>query len=391
MAFFTNGAVNRVNLHSGVQALAQGAGQVFYLVVLLRAGVPVPLCLLAIAATVAARFTLRPAILPIVKRTGLKPTLITGILILALQYPVLAAVRGVGPGLLALILVSSVGEVFYWVSYNAYFSAVGDAEHRGRQIGAREALVAAVGVVAPLIGGWALTAFGPTPTFAAIGLVQAASALPLLGAPNVAVQAEAPGAFRSARLAMAIIAMDGWFDAGFFFVWQIGLFLTLRQSYAAYGGAMALAGLVGAAGGVWLGARVDAGHGRRAVVIAYGAAALVIAGRAASLGVPWLAVAANAAGALTMPLLIPTLASATYNLAKASPCPLRFQIMCEAGWDLGCFGACVVGAGLAALGAPLQAGVLTALPAAAVGGVLLWRHFGRGPLVLAPALAEAPP
>jgi hypothetical protein len=47
MAFLRNDAVNRVNLHSGIQALAHGAGAIFFLVFLLRAGISVPAALVA--------------------------------------------------------------------------------------------------------------------------------------------------------------------------------------------------------------------------------------------------------------------------------------------------------------------------------------------------------
>ena len=60
MAFFRNDAVNRVNLHYGIQALAQGAGGIFFLVFMLRAGVSVPAALTAQAAIVAGRFLIRP-------------------------------------------------------------------------------------------------------------------------------------------------------------------------------------------------------------------------------------------------------------------------------------------------------------------------------------------
>jgi MFS transporter, DHA1 family, inner membrane transport protein len=375
MAFLRNDAVNRVNLHSGIQALAQGAGGIFFMVFLLKAGVPIPAALVAQAAIVAGRFLLRPAILPLARRLGLKPLLIVGTLGVALQYPLLAEVQGVGTMLFVFCIVSAIGEIFYWPCYHAYFSAVGDAEHRGHQIGAREALTAVVNIVAPLLGAWALVTVGPTWTFAAAGLVQAAAALPLLGAPNIPVKPRAPGALRAAWYGAAIIAVDGWFDACLIFVWQIALFISLGESIPAYGGAMALAGVVGAVFGLILGRHIDAGHGRRAVAITGLAAIGLVLLRAASLGSPWLAIIANALGALFWPLLIPTLGAALYNMAKDSPCPLRFQIMTETGWDVGaCFG-CLIAAALYAWGAPLAVGILLALPGTAAMVLLLWRYY----------------
>jgi DHA1 family inner membrane transport protein len=375
MAFLRNGAVNRVNLHYGIQAVAQGAGAAFFLVFLLKAGVPIPVALLAQAGIVAGRFVLRPAVLPLAIRFGIKPVLIAGALGVALQYPVLAEVDGIGPMLVALVVVAALGEVCYWLAYNAYFAAVGDNEHRGHQIGAREALVAVVSIVAPLLGAWAILTVGPRPAFALIGLVQALSVVPLIGAPNVAVRRHAPGAFRAAWPGMILIAADGWFDAYFILVWQIALFVSLGESIAAYGGAAALAGLAGAVAGLVLGRRIDAGHGRQAVAIAYGVAAVIVLLRAASLDSPWLAAGANALGGFFWPLLGPALGAAVYNLAKASPCPFRFHMATEGGWDIGCFAACLLAAALLAFGAPFSLTLLLALPGIAACMLLLWRRY----------------
>lgn len=375
MSFFGNGAVNRVNLHSGVRALAEGAGGIFVLVFLLTAGVPIALVLLAQAAIIAGRFLLRPAVVPLAKRWGLKPLLIGGTLGVALQYPLLAQVHGVGGPLLILVIVAAVGEVLYSITYNAYYAALGDAEHRGHQLGAREALVATAGIVAPLLGALALVELGPGIAFACVGLVQAAAALPLLGLPNVRVREAAPGAFKSAWPAVALWAVDGWFDAFFFYAWHIALFVSLSQSLPAYGGAMALAGLAGAAGTLALGRHIDAGHGRRAVWIAFGLAVPIVLLRAVAVGSPGLAVTANALGAFLMPMLGPVMAGAVYNLAKVSPCPVRFLVAAEAGWDVGCFAACLLAAALAFAGAPMSVALLLGLPAVALGIALLRRQY----------------
>ncbi|SDB56020.1 hypothetical protein SAMN02982931_04426 [Bauldia litoralis] len=174
---------------------------------------------------------------------------------------------------------------------------------------------------------------------------------------------------------MILVTLDGWFDASFIFVWQIALFVALAESIPAYGGAMALASLAGAIFGLLLGRHVDAGHGRRTVAIAYAFAAGVVLLRSVSLGSPWLAVIANALGALAMPLIVPPLGAALYNMAKASPCPLRFHLATEAGWDVGCFAGCVVAAALAATGVSLSVAIVMALPAMAAVAVLLRRYF----------------
>jgi hypothetical protein len=88
-------------------------------------------------------------------------------------------------------------------------------------------------------------------------------------------------------------------------------------------------------------------------------------------------VIANALGAFLMPLLLPALATATYNMAKASPCPFRFQMATEGGWDVGCFAACLITAALAALGVSLAVALLLALPGIAAAALLLRRYYSQ--------------
>jgi DHA1 family inner membrane transport protein len=379
MAFFGNDAVNRINLHSGVHAVAVGAGGVFFFAYLLHAGVSVPMTLAVFAAIIGGRFCLRPLILPLGKRAGLKPLVIAGALLAACQYPILAEVRGLDVWLYVLCLTSSLSDILYWPSYHAYFAALGDAEHRGQQIAAREAISSIVGIVAPLVGAWSLVTGGPRITFAAVGLIQALSVLPLLGAPNVRVAAQASGLLRSMGQGFALFVMDGWMGACFYYVWQVALFVSLNRSLTGYGGAMALAALVGAITGLLIGRHIDKGGGRRAVVLAYTATAGLALLRAFSVGSPWLAVAANAPGPFVAALLLPAEMTAVYNLAKASPCPFRFHILTEGGWDLGAAAGTLIAAALAASGHSLAISLALTIPGGLVTSWVLWRYYGANP------------
>lgn len=375
MTFFRNDAINRVNLHYGIQQLAQGAGGTFILVYLLRAGVSVPLTLCTLAGIVGGRFLIRPLVLPIARRFDVRTTLIVGTLIEALVFPILPHVHGADAALVAEIVVGAIGGVFYWTSYHAYFAALGDPELRGGQIGVREAISAVAGIVAPLAGGWALVAIGPAAAFTGAAVVQALAALPLLGTPRVPVLAEAPGGYRAAWTGATLMAADGWLSGCYYYVWQVALFVTLGESYAAYGGAMALAGVVGAALSLRVGRLVDLGHGRRSVVIAYAIASAVVLLKSIAFGSPWLATLANALGPIVTATLVPVFMAKLYNLAKASPCPMRFNIATEAGWDLGCGGACLAAAGLVWAGHSLSLGILLGLAGAAAGCAALLRSY----------------
>ncbi|MDZ4371900.1 MAG: MFS transporter [Phenylobacterium sp.] len=378
MSFFSNSAVNRVNLHTVVQALSEGAGGIFVLVFMLQTGVPAPLVLCAMAALTAGRFVLRPMVLPLARRIGLRRTLILGTVGEAAIFPLLPMVEGPDAMFVAVILIGPVGSVLYWTCYHAYYAAVGDDEHRGSQVGLRTALTAMVGVVAPLLGAGLLALGGPWVAFLVAGLIQILAVVPLIGAPEVPLAPPSREPLKGAMAGAALMACDGVFTGGYFFVWQIALFTALGESFTAYGGAMALAAFVGAAFSLWIGRRIDAGGGRSAIVIAFIIAAGVLMFRAISVGSPGLAVTANAVGALVTAVWMPALGAPIYNLAKASACPLRFNVATEGGWDLGCGVACLVGAAMIWGGFTYAAPVLLGLTGATAAFVLLWRRYGAG-------------
>lgn len=375
MAFLKNRTVNLINIHYGFQALAQGSGGVFLLAFLLRAGLSVPETLLALAGTVLVRFVSRRFVLVTAKRIGLKATLIFGSFVLALQYPLSAEISGLDLALVGRCLATGIGEAFYWSCFHAYFAALGDSEHRGHQVGAREALASAIGIVAPLLGAWAMVSMGPRIAFAAIGLAQAASAIPLLWTPEVGIRDKAPGSEAASRLGVQLYMANGWFSACFVLIWQVALFLALGESLSAYGGTMALAALAGAIGGLLLGRGIDGGHGARTVIWVFAAIALVAIMRAASLGQAELAVATNALGAFAICFYVPTLMTPVYNLAKASPCSLRFHIAAENGWDVGCFIASMIAAAMYAAGLPLSVAILMTVVSSAAHVMLLRSYY----------------
>ncbi|HUB16548.1 MAG TPA: MFS transporter [Acetobacteraceae bacterium] len=385
MAFFRNGAVNLLNLHYGIHAVAFSGADAFVLVYLLKAGVPVAGVLLSLALILLGRFLIRPIAIVAGIRSGLRALVVAGTLLNASVYPLVAAVRGVGVNLAAVIVVAAIGSTLYWTSYHAYFARLGDNDHRGQQIGVREAIAALVGIASPLATGWMLVAFGPRVAFGANALVCAAAALPLLWAPDVTVRRHAPGVIRAALPAMLIFAGDGWLAVGNVFLWQIALFISVKQGFLAYGGAIALAALVGAAGGMTLGRHIDAGHGRRAVWYVLSVMALMVALRAAACGNVTLAVLANALGSLGYCLYIPTMMTPIYTMAKRSACVLRFHVATEGGWDLGGAIGLLIAALATASGVPLPVVILLALPGVAALGVMLRRYYVR-----VPAIADVP-
>ncbi|HUU24309.1 MAG TPA: MFS transporter [Methyloceanibacter sp.] len=307
MAFFRSKTVNLLNLHYAIHALALSGGGAFFAVYLLKSGISVPWVLATFALILAGRFVVRPLVVPVAVRTGMRAIVIAGAVLTALAYPILAEVDGIGPALFGLIAMASVGDAFYWSGFHAYYAALGTHEHRGSEVGAREGLAALVGIVNPLVTGLILVTYGPRVAFGVTSAFLLLGTLPLLFTPDVVVPRQVEGAYRAALPGVKLFAADGWISAGYFFVWEIALFVTLGESFVAFGGALALAALVGAVGGLVLGRLIDRGHGRKAVLYAIGALMVTIVLRAAAPGHVALAVVANALGALVICLYMPTI------------------------------------------------------------------------------------
>jgi fumarate reductase subunit C len=375
MAFFHNRDVNLINLHTVIGSIAMGGGGAFYSVYLLKAGLSVPAVLLAMAVTFGLRLALRVFLLSFAIRIGLRWTVIIGTILMAISFPFVAYVQGIGIALYLMVFAGAIADTVYWPSFHAYFAALGDVEHRGQQLGIQVAATSILGIVSPLVAGWSLVVFGPGVTFYATAVVQALAVVPLFFTPEIPIPKKAPGAFRAALSGAMLFVGDGWVAAGYFIVWQIALFVALGESYMAYGGALAIAALVGAVSGLLLGRLIDSGGGQRAVWFSVSLIVCVIALRAAVLGHPALAVMANALGALVGATYVPTLMTSVYNQAKRSPCVLRFHIAAEGGWDVGV----TTGLGFAALltwlGYPIAYAILIALAGVAAVFVLLQRYY----------------
>jgi MFS family permease len=379
MGFFVNRSFNLVYGHAALQAFASYGGEAFAFVYLLKAGISAPVVLLAIGAMFGSRILFRALVLPLVRRFGLRWALVIAILAEAATYPVLSQIEGTGPLLLFYLTVWAISSSLYWTTYHAYVALLGDNHLRGAQVSAVEFIGITMGIVAPAVTGGLLTFFSSLVAFGVVGVAMALSAVPvLLGPdPHVADRAEMPS--RTRWQARALMFTDGLRSGAFHFTWLIALFLTLGSNFAAYGGAMSLAGLGGALAGLFMGRSIDLGNGLRAARIGFAALGLAAVARAIGYPVPVLAVGANVLAAAAWPLYATAFNSRVYILARESACPLRFHVVAEGGWDMGTCLACLLSAALVWAGfsyhLPLAVGIL----GCALGYLAVARTFRPGP------------
>ena len=340
MKFFANSHINRIYMHSGLQSFAFNGGTVFSYVYLVKAGLSLQLVFVTIAVVILLRLVLRLGLIPIVHRIGLRNGLILGTLVDASSFLLLGQVQGLGVWLYAYMLLASCGTAFYWTCYHASVTSLGDKEHRGAQVSVREAIFAVTGIIAPLTGGFMLTVFGPIIAFTATTLIYVAAALPLLKTPPLTVEPEAQLAPQARNFAFGMAFSDGLVATAVNFGWRIVLFLTLGESFDKFGGALAMAGLAGAAFSLVNGRLIDLGHHKRSVQIGLAFMVCTILAQALGYATPWTALAANMIGAVAGPIYMSSIMPPFYNVGQNSGCAFRFNVVAENGFDCGAgFGA----------------------------------------------------
>jgi len=394
MTFFLNRDLNHLVVHATLHTLAWCLCGLFSGVFLLRAGLPLPAIFLVFAAILTLRLALRPLVLMLAPAIGLRRTLALGTLLYAFQFPMLAFVHGAGIALALFCVVTAIGQVCYWTTYHAYFSALGDTEMRGSQVGEREALGALAGILGPAAGGVMLAEFGPWPAFLAAFAIEIAAVVPLCFVSEPAIARKVPGSiYQAGQSGIWLFFSDGWIASSSITAWSIIMFRAAGARYDTFGGLLAAAALAGALSGMLLGRFIDRGHALRLTFAnaAILAGSLIFKSICGGDPVPVIVVAIGTT--MLGGLYVPTLMTAVYNEGKASPCPLRFQFAAEGGWDAGGTLACLVSAAFCAADLPLQWVILLALPMVAVQARLLMDSYGKmgSGRDLAPAGASSQP
>jgi MFS transporter, DHA1 family, inner membrane transport protein len=376
MPFFSNRDINRLGLQAATGTLASALSYVFSAVFLLHAGLTPAQIFLAFAAILALRFVMRPLILVVAPAIGLRRALILGTFLCALSCPVLALVDGIGPALAAFVAVAAMGQVFYCTCYHVFFTTLGDADHRGSQVGAVQALGALAAVCGPALGGFLLAALGPGATFGAAFVIALLSIVPLLhlAEPKIARE-RPPRAYAAARTGMWLYFADGWIQVSLTTGWSLVLFQAVGGRYDSFGGTLSLAALAGALGGMALGRIIDMGHSRHAVWLNAGVLVVGLVLRSAVGDSATAAVAVAVGTTLFSGLYLPTWMTPVYNAAKLAPCALRFQFAAEGGWDAAGTLAGLIATGFCLFGLPLATTILLALPMILLQGLLLEHSY----------------
>jgi len=233
-----------------------------------------------------------------------------------------------------------------------------------------------------------LTAFGPWVAFGTAAVIEIAAIVPLFGLAEPPFARVAPrGGYAAAKNGFLLFVTDGWINNSAVMAWNLILFMSLGRRFDAFGGVFAAAMLAGSIGGLVLGRVIDMGHARRIAVASTAVLSATLFARAFCGTDPAVVVTVAVGTTLVGGLYMPALMTAFYNDAHTAPCSLRYQIAAEGGWDIGGVLAGLCAAGLFAVGGPLQAAILLALPMVLLQGYLLDVSYAKHSSALTAARA----
>ena len=188
--FFENHDVRDLAFSFFLRGLALSVVMVFGAIFLYDLGAPLPLIFGYFLAMYGLDFLLSVPSSWIASRVGFKH------LILFAQVPTIAQViwlsqlQTAGPHVLLIGALGGVALSTYWTAHHGIMAARSDEDHRTGESALLDVMSKLAGVIGPIVGGFAIAAFGFTAVFGAASVLLAASALLLLRTPEV--RAEEP-------------------------------------------------------------------------------------------------------------------------------------------------------------------------------------------------------
>lgn len=334
-AFFSNRAVNLINVHTALKHFAIHMADVFGAIYLYQLGFELYQIFLVWVVIFVLRFIIRPFGLWLANRRGLRKSVFFGSLFYIGYYLVLIQVGGIDAWLFIFAIYTAFTDIFYWLPYHAYFSALGDHENRGRQVGVREALVGISAISAPIIGGLLINTFGFATAFITAACFSLISAIPIYLAPEVKIgkQISFKKAWRE-RFGFWIFVGDGWHYNTHFFTWNLILFILLG-SVVEFGLLLGLAAIFQTLGFLLLGRAIDRGSGWKIYRVGVILVALTAIGRAIFVDTVPEVIFFDILLAIAVCFYRPSFNTALYNSGKKSLNVIWFHFLAETGWDVG--------------------------------------------------------
>src|SRR6185295_16468623 len=183
--FLKNRAENLLSAHFGLQNFAASIVNIFFGVYLYQIGIPLWEIFLIWGITFFTRCLLRPVVLPLYFRYGVRRMLIIGIICNAISFLALERVTEVGIWLGIFMLLVAITDIFYWTAFHLYFALLGENMRRGKQVAIRNCMEFLSSFLAPLVSAILIVNINFSAMFFVGAGIMFFSGIPLFFVPDV--------------------------------------------------------------------------------------------------------------------------------------------------------------------------------------------------------------
>ena len=334
---FSNGSINRLNLHVLIHTAADNLVNIFLGIYFYQIGFPLWSIFTIWGLNYIVRFIIRPLSVKIQFKVGLKKSIILGTLAYASLYPILNQVNGVNIWLIIFILDMAITDVLYWLPYHTSFAILGDQGTRGKQTGARDSARYLASVLAPITSATLINLVDFEGMFLAASSLMILSILPLIKLKSPPLNEQ----FNFKKAMQKINKKGFWLYLGdgifshHIFAWQLILFILI-QDYILFGWLLSLAVLFQVLGSLTIGHLFDKKKKTKLILVTgLSLAGITIIGRSLwAVNIP-IIILFDIVYMISVILYAPVINSIYYNACQKSNHPLWFQFFAETGWDIG--------------------------------------------------------
>jgi len=372
MSFFQNKAVNLLNIHIALIRLASLFSGIFVPVFLLQKGLSIPVICLFSALGSLIRIPARIFQVPLVKKIGIKPAVIIGIIGVGISYLFLTLAQGIDVYLWLYVIIGGIFSALYWQLFHYLFAHYGDNHERGQNVSMQIIFVELIQIIGPLLGAiiinyqgfFSYTIFIFLILFLAIIFI-----LPLSKYPSIKNICSLSKAFKEEnKYGMKISILSSATEASYTYIWIIVIYLTLGE-LVSFGSALTLGILISVILQAIIGKYIDKGKGKSVNFAGLGLSLFTLFGRVL-LGYSLFFISIfEGASRFSRNVNDSVFSVSYYNKAKDSKESFWHILLAETGWDLGSIAGLIGVALLIFIGvSPRFAMLIGIIPM-----ILLWR------------------
>lgn len=367
-----------LNIHFGLQTLANNTMDIFGPVFLYKIGVPIYYIFLIYGATFLLRSLFRIIALKSCEKYGIKVNLIAGTLARAGLAFTLLMMNQSHVWIYAFLGMTVIVDIFYWTSYHTYFAAIGNLEKRGKELGIRKMFQNTARIIAPVASGIIVAQLSFWYLFLVLIFLAIFSAIPLFYIANYKPKTKLTmkDAIKKVdKTGMWMSLMEAPIESGFDLSFALFTFIVV-QNYVSFGGLFSAIFILEAIIFYIVGYFIDLKKNENLYFFGAIFTSVAVVNHVLFSNSATTILAFEVIYILSYALLSPKMYTTQYNASKKSENALWFTYFMEFGWDMGSLLTCLAAALMTYSGLDVRYAMLLGI-IGIVGPIFVVRNYDK--------------